>query len=264
MLECCWRSDNIGSWTDSCQIKDRLSSFRTCSMQFQPIFHIECKHSTRALWQNQRKSRCNWKDSGIWNQIEILTNEATHGNIEFLRYDQDTSITLKDGRYHAKLPWKQDPPNQCWDVESRKNNTINGPTFGKGSKETQDVRWCYHHSRKTGIYREGRKPRCNFWNLSLYTTSCCTKGIIYASNTYCVRLQLSKIFNTSKLKWLSNIRSTILLRFRQHKYGLVADIEKAILYVNLDEEDREITRFLWLSDPNDPKKSRVAPLKKLN
>ena len=44
----------------------------------------------------------------------------------------------------------------------------------------------------------------------------------------------------------------ILLRFRQHKYGLVADIEKAFLHVSLDEEDRDITRFLWLSDPNDP------------
>ena len=51
----------------------------------------------------------------FWNleSIEILPNEATHENTEFLRHYQDTSITLKDGRYHAKLPWKQDPPNQC-------------------------------------------------------------------------------------------------------------------------------------------------------
>ena len=44
----------------------------------------------------------------------------------------------------------------------------------------------------------------------------------------------------------------ILLRFRVHRYGLSTDIEKAFLHVNLDEADRDYTRFLWLSDPSDP------------
>ena len=44
----------------------------------------------------------------------------------------------------------------------------------------------------------------------------------------------------------------ILLRFRTHKYGIVTDIEKAFHHLNLHVEDREYTRFLWLSDPMDP------------
>ena len=43
----------------------------------------------------------------------------------------------------------------------------------------------------------------------------------------------------------------ILLRFRTHKYGIVTDIEKAFHHLNLHVEDREYTRFLWLSDPTD-------------
>lgn len=44
----------------------------------------------------------------------------------------------------------------------------------------------------------------------------------------------------------------ILLRFRLHQYTLSTDIEKAFLHVKLDEQDRDYTRFLWLSNLNDP------------
>ena len=46
--------------------------------------------------------------------------------------------------------------------------------------------------------------------------------------------------------------SSILLRFRLHHYALSTDIEKAFLHVRLKENDRDLTRFLWLSDPSNP------------
>lgn len=46
---------------------------------------------------------------------------------------------------------------------------------------------------------------------------------------------------------------TLLLQFRSHKIGIVTDIEKAFLHVQLTEEDRNYTHFLWLCKPNDPK-----------
>ena len=45
---------------------------------------------------------------------------------------------------------------------------------------------------------------------------------------------------------------SILIRFRLHRYGLSTDIEKEFLHVNLDETDRDFTRFLWLSDYINP------------
>ena len=49
-----------------------------------------------------------------------------------------------------------------------------------------------------------------------------------------------------------NDMCSIITRFRTFTYGLSTDIEKAFLHVGLDESDRDLTRFLWLSNPKDP------------
>ena len=50
----------------------------------------------------------------------------------------------------------------------------------------------------------------------------------------------------------------IILRFRKHQYGLSTDIEKAFLHITFNENDRNFTRFLWLSDPLDPNSEFVV------
>ena len=43
----------------------------------------------------------------------------------------------------------------------------------------------------------------------------------------------------------------ILLKFRENRIGIVADIEKAFLNIEVDEKDRDCLRFLWVEDPFD-------------
>ena len=44
----------------------------------------------------------------------------------------------------------------------------------------------------------------------------------------------------------------ILVRFREYKIPMIADIEKAFLNVEIDPSDRDVLRFLWVKDINDP------------
>ncbi|XP_006815261.1 uncharacterized protein LOC100378611 [Saccoglossus kowalevskii] len=50
---------------------------------------------------------------------------------------------------------------------------------------------------------------------------------------------------------LHNDLSAILLRFRLNDIALTSDIEKAFLNIRLKKDDREFTKFLWLSNSSD-------------
>lgn len=43
-----------------------------------------------------------------------------------------------------------------------------------------------------------------------------------------------------------------LVKFRWDKIGMRADIEKAFLMIGISEMDRDMVRFLWFEDPNNP------------
>ena len=44
----------------------------------------------------------------------------------------------------------------------------------------------------------------------------------------------------------------LLIRFRIMPIGIVGDLEKALLNVGLQTQDRDVTRFIWLKDPSKP------------
>ena len=46
----------------------------------------------------------------------------------------------------------------------------------------------------------------------------------------------------------------ILLRFRIYTIVVLADIEKAFLQIGIQEYERDVTRFLWFKNVNEPEK----------
>ena len=51
----------------------------------------------------------------------------------------------------------------------------------------------------------------------------------------------------------------VLLRFRLHQIALTADVSKMYRAIELEESDRDLHRFVWRSDPDEPlKMTRVT------
>lgn len=46
----------------------------------------------------------------------------------------------------------------------------------------------------------------------------------------------------------------VLIRFRMYFIAILADIEKAFLQIGVQENERDVTRFLWFTDPTKPER----------
>ncbi|GBM11178.1 hypothetical protein AVEN_207717-1 [Araneus ventricosus] len=59
---------------------------------------------------------------------------------------------------------------------------------------------------------------------------------------------------------------SLLLRFREHKYGIIADIEKAFLQISVRSEDRNFLKFFWWNGKEnvDPKIIRHARVRTID
>ncbi|XP_053407996.1 uncharacterized protein LOC128559686 [Mercenaria mercenaria] len=52
--------------------------------------------------------------------------------------------------------------------------------------------------------------------------------------------------------------TSLLVRFRLKKFAVTTDIEKAFLNIELHEKDRDVTRYLWLSNPKNSKSQLIT------
>ena len=60
-----------------------------------------------------------------------------------------------------------------------------------------------------------------------------------------------------KVPNLLELIPSILLRFREDKYGVISAIRKAFLMVEVAEADRDFLRFLWWEEPDQKQVNRL-------
>ncbi|XP_006825480.1 uncharacterized protein LOC102803144 [Saccoglossus kowalevskii] len=164
----------------------------------------------------------------------------------------EQNIEKRDKQYFARLPWKENHP-----VLPTNRRIVEKRTRHMVRKLPSDLLPVYDRIIKEQEHRgfierlDSDNPNQGHYLLhhAVKKDSPTTPiRIVYdCSCNTCQTPSLNDCLDKGPM--LLNDLAGILLRFRTHPIALVSDLEKAFLHVALHEEDREFTKFLWLSDP---------------
>ncbi|XP_064620787.1 uncharacterized protein LOC135483687 [Lineus longissimus] len=183
-----------------------------------------------------------------------ITDKTTTKDITYEDYTE-THLRKEDNRYIAKLPWREDHPPLPTNY-----NVCRARTRNMVRRLTPYLRKVYHriiHDQVNrgfvDIVEEDDFHQGHYLPHHPVKKDSETTPIRVVYDCSC------KTANGNSLNDcldagppLLNDLAAILLRFRTQKFGLSADLEKAFLHIGLDESDQQWTKFLWLSDPDDP------------
>ena len=200
--------------------------------------------------------------SQLWelDHIGISSNELDRESVNVLeKFENSVAYSKNDQQYVVGLPWKEnchELPSNIGLARGRLKNLQN--RFQKDPKFCENYNQVIKETENRGFIEkvdlnENPIGVCHY--LSHH-------GVVKDSKTTPLRIvydcsaRMSKssvslndcLFTGPSL--ISDL-TKVLLRFRLNKYACLSDIEKAFLMLQLDERDRDATRFFWPEDPLD-------------
>ncbi|GFY74989.1 uncharacterized protein TNIN_447271 [Trichonephila inaurata madagascariensis] len=207
----------------------------------------------------------------IWELENLGINvdsENKDSTVEEIMRKFEEGISCKDKRYKVKLPWKPEMKNALHnnkEVASRRFQTlkksfINDPVyFSEYSKVLEDYRKeniiesvteeneilsednCFYLPHRAVIREDKTTTRLRV----VFDTSSHSKG----------QLSLNDCLHTG-FNLLPDL-FLLLIRFRTYSVVVTADIKQAFLQIEIHEEDRNYTRFLWTADPENSNSGEI-------
>lgn len=198
----------------------------------------------------------------LWSIESIGISPATSFNPDeqFVQNYSSSSISrCSDGSYMARFPWKEQHPPLPTNFNICKRRTH---SLVRRLSQTPQLLSKYAAIIADQLQR-GFIERVQEPNLSTGTHYIPHHAVQKDSVTTPIRIvfDCSCRESTSSASLndclepgptLLNDLCSIILRFRVHNYSFATDIEKAFLHIRLHPDDRDCTRFLWLSNPSDP------------
>ena len=218
--------------------------------------HISPREATTMFIATNSNRDTEANVQSYWDLETIGIKDAQENQFNYMDHYRENCLKFKDGHYSARLPWKDDhsalPTNYAL-AEKRTRTMIQRLTpelrnTYNGTIEEQLSRSFIEPVPEDNIQEGHYLPHHPVRKDSSTTPI----RVVYdaSSKASSGTPSLNDCLLTGEP--LLNDLFEILIRFRLHNVAISTDIEKAFLHVGLDEADRNYTKFLWLSDANEP------------
>ena len=196
--------------------------------------------------------------------IENSSSKST--NYTFQQEYEKNCISYHDNRYVAKLPWKENHPTLLDNRNIAKGRTINVINrLRRQPMMLQKYGQIIDEQEKRGFIEKvtnevKESTKVHYIPHHYVRKESSTTPLRIVFDCSCKPARGSPSLNECLKNVSPNLNELtgILLRFRLHKYAVATDIEKAFLNIGLDIDDRDATRFYWLSNPVDPESELIT------
>ena len=178
---------------------------------------------------------CEEKIPDLWDLEVFGVPDSPSGDPDAV----DPKPELLNDRYYVSLPWmSEDRPKLTF---SQAKKWL--PRVSHGSEKHDQLCKVFEEYHALGILESSASPSGNFLPYHVVQSAQKTRVVYNAS---------AKPWHGSSLNDLlwsgPNLLAdlvNILIRFRSHKFCVIADIEKAFLMVGVRHEDRDMLKVLW-------------------
>ncbi|XP_073966399.1 uncharacterized protein isoform X2 [Choristoneura fumiferana] len=190
----------------------------------------------------------------LWDleSIGITDSPKMDRDVEAIKHFNETTEN-RDGRYYVSWPWNEYPPHipsnfglafgrlvnlvKRLDADTLRKydetlkdqlekEIIEVVPITQANEESNPIHYLPHH----GVSVPGKSLRI------VYDASAKTKdNKSLNEHLHCGPMLLEDL-------------TGLILKFRCYSIGITADVEKAFLQIGLKEQDRDVTRFLWLKN----------------
>lgn len=188
--------------------------------------------------------------------IGITDSPKSTREEEAVKYFNETTKYV-NGRYEVKWPWVQYPPELPTNY-GLAYGRLKGVLKRLNQETLADYNAILHEQLKAGVIEvvdpkspqeHQSQPPVHYLPHHMVKQEGKRGRLVYDASA---KLKNQKSLNECMYSGPSMLEdlTALLLKFRMGKIGISADVEKAFLQVALQEEDRDVTRFLWVKDPN--------------